>query len=292
MPDEVYEVELTALVYGGDALGRLPDGRAVFVPFGLPGERVRVALTVEKRGLVMKEMVRRETLIHLEEVTKTYRMGEVLVEALRGVSIDIYQGELLVILGASGCGKSTMLNIVGGMDKVSSGRIVVNNRDLSQANEKELTNYRKDEIGFVFQFYNLVPDLTGGENIALAAELAHNPLSVDEVLQEVGLLHKKDHFPSQMSGGEQQRISIARAIVKRPRILLCDEPTGALDYQTGKSILVLLEKIAHNSGNSVIIVTHNAAFGAMADRVLKMRSGRLIETINNPFPVPAEKIEW
>ncbi|MDD3895054.1 MAG: ABC transporter ATP-binding protein [Syntrophomonadaceae bacterium] len=219
-------------------------------------------------------------------------MGEVMVEALRGVSIDIYKGELLVILGASGCGKSTMLNILGGMDRVSSGRIIINNWDLSQANEKELTNYRKDEIGFVFQFYNLIPDLTAGENIALAAELAHNPLAVDEVLKEVGLIHKKDHFPSQMSGGEQQRVSIARAIVKRPRILLCDEPTGALDYQTGKNILVLLENIARNSGNNVIIVTHNSAFGAMADRVLKMRSGQLIETIKNPYPVPAEQIEW
>ncbi len=251
-----------------------------------------IAIAVENRGLVIREEAKREVLIHLEQVNKTYQMGEVMVEALRGVSIDIYKGELLVILGASGCGKSTMLNILGGMDRVSSGRIVVNKWDLSQANEKELTNYRKDEIGFVFQFYNLIPDLTAGENIALAAELAHNPLAVDEVLQEVGLIHKKDHFPSQMSGGEQQRVSIARAIVKRPRILLCDEPTGALDYQTGKNILVLLEKIARNTGNNVIIVTHNSAFGAMADRVLKMRSGQLIETIKNPYPVPAEQIEW
>lgn len=251
-----------------------------------------IAIAVEQRGLAIREPAKQEVLIHLDRVTRTYQMGEVLVEALRGVTIDIYKGELLVILGASGCGKSTLLNILGGMDQVSSGRIVVNKRDISNANEKELTNYRKDEIGFVFQFYNLIPDLTAGENIALAAELAQDPLSVDDVLKEVGLIHKKNHFPSQMSGGEQQRISIARAIVKRPQILLCDEPTGALDYQTGKKILVLLEKIARNTGSNVIIVTHNSAFGAMADRVIKMRSGQLIEAIKNPFPVPAEEIEW
>jgi putative ABC transport system ATP-binding protein len=211
---------------------------------------------------------------------------------LKGITVDIYEGELLVILGPSGSGKSTMLNILGGMDRPSSGTMVINGRDLSRANDAELTAYRRYDAGFIFQFYNLIPDLTARENVALAAELCKNPSSVDEVLEEVGLAEKKNNFPTQMSGGEQQRVSIARAVVKKPRLLLCDEPTGALDYKTGKSVLSVLDRIARKKKSTVIMVTHNSAFGAMADRVIKMRSGQIVEVMENPLPVSADEIEW
>ncbi|MEN6351311.1 MAG: ABC transporter ATP-binding protein [Syntrophomonas sp.] len=219
-------------------------------------------------------------------------MGEVTVEALKSTSLEVYEGELLVILGPSGSGKSTLLNLLGGMDQPTSGHIFFQDKDLSHASEKELTMYRRYEVGFVFQFYNLIPDLTAGENVALAAELVSNPLRVEEVLEEVGLSERIDHFPAQMSGGEQQRVSIARALVKKPSILLCDEPTGALDDNTGKVILRLLEKVARERKSTVVIVTHNSAIGAMADRIFKMRSGNLVEMVKNPNPVPAERIEW
>ncbi|MEN6326151.1 MAG: ABC transporter ATP-binding protein [Syntrophomonas sp.] len=231
-------------------------------------------------------------LMRLENVSKQYHMGEVIVEALKNTSLDIYEGELLVILGPSGSGKSTLLNLLGGMDKPSSGQIFFNSQELSTADEQDLTMYRRREIGFVFQFYNLIPDLTAAENIALAAELVDDALSLDEALKGVGLLERSRHFPAQLSGGEQQRISIARALVKKPRLLLCDEPTGALDYQTGKSILELLEKVKREFGSTVIIVTHNTAIAEMAERVIRMRSGLIIETIVNENPLPPERIEW
>lgn len=249
-------------------------------------------IAIERKGFYLKDLKIKETLISLENITKNYSMGEIVVEALKEVSIDVYEGELLVILGASGSGKSTLLNLIGGMDQPTSGTITINNRNLSNAGDRELTDYRKHDIGFVFQFYNLIPDLTAGENISIAAELVDSSRDVDEVLEEVGLLHKKNNFPSQMSGGEQQRVSIARALVKRPRILLCDEPTGALDYESGKMIICLLEKIARKFDGTVIIVTHNANFGAIADRVIKMRSGRIVEITTNANPTPAERIEW
>ncbi len=233
-----------------------------------------------------------EVLMKLNNVTKSYVMGEVTVEALKETTLDIYSGELLVILGPSGSGKSTLLNIIGGMDKPSSGEIIFKDRNLSKASDHELTLFRRNEIGFVFQFYNLISDLTAGENVELAASLVKNPLTSQEVLTQVGLADRIDHFPSQLSGGEQQRISIARAIVKNPTLLLCDEPTGALDYQTGKTILGLLKKAQELMGRTIIIVTHNTAIGEIADRVVRMRSGSIAEISLNESPVPPERIEW
>ncbi len=233
-----------------------------------------------------------DLLMQLKGVSKTYVMGEIRVEALKESSLDIYRGEILVILGPSGSGKSTLLNLIGGMDRPSSGDIVYKNRHLSQASDQQLTQFRRHEIGFVFQFYNLISDLTAEENVALAAELVKNPLPTREVLSQVGLEQRRDHFPSQLSGGEQQRVSIARAMVKNPTLLLCDEPTGALDFQTGISILQLLKQTRDTMGSTVILVTHNTAIGAMADRLVRMRSGEIAEIIVNESPLPPERIEW
>lgn len=231
-------------------------------------------------------------LMKLDHVSRTYVMGEVKVEALRETCLDIYEGELLVILGPSGSGKSTLLNIVGGMDLPSGGSVYYGGEDLSQAGDTRLTRYRRNEVGFVFQFYNLIPDLTAIENVELAAGLVDDPLPAPEVLKEVGLEGRTRHFPSQLSGGEQQRVSIARATVKKPRLLLCDEPTGALDHQTGKLILGLLARINQERGSTVVIVTHNTGIGAMAHRVVRMRSGEIAEITENKYPVPPERIDW
>ncbi|MCL5290523.1 MAG: ABC transporter ATP-binding protein [Bacillota bacterium] len=231
-------------------------------------------------------------LMNLNQVTRTFVMGEVTVEALKETSLQVYQGELLVILGPSGSGKSTLLNIMGGMDLPSTGELFFNGENLSQAGDALLTQFRRKEIGFVFQFYNLIPDLTAQENVELAANLVENPLPVAKMLAEVGLAERKDHFPSQLSGGEQQRVSIARAAAKNPRLLLCDEPTGALDHQTGKRILGLLSKINRESGSTVIIVTHNTVIGEMANRVVRMRSGKIVKITGNPSPVAPERIDW
>jgi len=236
--------------------------------------------------------VAKDVLLRLDHVTKTYEMGEVRVEALQDTSLQIYPGELLAILGPSGSGKSTMLNIIGGIDLPTSGKVVFGEEDLSQVGDSRLTRYRRNEVGFVFQFYNLIPDLTARENVELAGRLVEHPLPADEVLKEVGLEDRQDHFPSQLSGGEQQRVSIARATAKNPRLLLCDEPTGALDFQTGKLILGLLSRINRGRGSAVIIVTHNTAIGAMAHRVVRMRSGRIVDITENPSPVSPERIEW
>lgn len=234
----------------------------------------------------------RQVLMKLERVTKTYDMGEIKVEALKETSLEIFSGEMLVILGPSGSGKSTLLNIMGGMDSPTSGQVIFGTKNITSGGEDVLTHYRRNEVGFVFQFYNLIPDLTARENVELAAELVKNPLSIDDILQEVGLDERMDHFPSQMSGGEQQRISIARAVIKNPRLLLCDEPTGALDYETGKLILALLKKINQEKGCTVVLITHNIAIGAMGDRVARMRSGEIVEITENSNPISPEGIEW
>ncbi|NLB89126.1 MAG: ABC transporter ATP-binding protein [Syntrophomonadaceae bacterium] len=231
-------------------------------------------------------------ILSLVDVTKTYIMGEVKVEALKKTTLDIYEGELLVILGPSGSGKSTLLNIIGGMDTATSGQLFFKDKNLSQANDSLLTKYRREEVGFIFQFYNLIADLTALENVELAANLVANPAKPEEVLKQVGLGDRMDHFPSQMSGGEQQRVSIARAIVKKPRLLLCDEPTGALDYETGKLVLSLLKKINEETGCTVVLITHNTSIGAMGDRIIRMRSGEIVEVTVNPTPLPPERIEW
>lgn len=231
-------------------------------------------------------------LMRLENVSKQYHMGEVVVDALQPSSLEVYPGELLVILGPSGSGKSTLLNLMGGMDRPTSGRIFFGPREISSAGEADLTAYRRESVGFIFQLYNLIPDLTASENIALAASLIKNPLPVETVLAQVSLSSRANHFPAQLSGGEQQRVSIARAIVKNPPLLLCDEPTGALDFGTGISILSLLRQITADLGSTVIIVTHNNAISAMADRVVRMRSGNIAEISSNDTPLDPERIEW
>ncbi len=238
------------------------------------------------------QVMERQVLMKLDRVTKTYDMGEIKVEALKETSLEIFSGEMLVILGPSGSGKSTLLNIMGGMDSPTSGQVIFGTKNITSGGEDVLTHYRRNEVGFVFQFYNLIPDLTARENVELAAELVKNPLSIDDILKEVGLDERMDHFPSQMSGGEQQRISIARAVIKNPRLLLCDEPTGALDYETGKLILALLKKINQEKGCTVVLITHNIAIGAMGDRVARMRSGEIVEITENSNPISPEGIEW
>ncbi len=234
----------------------------------------------------------KNVLMKLINITKTYVMGEVTVDALKETSLEIYEGELLVILGPSGSGKSTLLNIMGGMDLPSSGEVYFGSDNLSQAGEAKLTQYRRSEVGFVFQFYNLIPDLTASENVDLAANLVDSPLPTAEVLREVGMETRMDHFPAQLSGGEQQRVSIARAVVKNPRLLLCDEPTGSLDSHTGRLILSMLLHVNKEYNSTVVIVTHNAVIGDMASRVLRMSSGRIVEVIENESPLPPERIEW
>lgn len=233
-----------------------------------------------------------QVLVRLREISRTYMMGEVAVKALQPTTLDIMAGELAVILGPSGSGKSTLLNLIGGMDRPTSGELYFRQQALHKSNNRQLTQYRRDNIGFVFQFYNLVSDLTAGENVELAAGLVDNPLPTLEVLKQVGLEDRIHHFPTQLSGGEQQRISIARAIVKKPVLLLCDEPTGALDYQSGQSILQLLIDVNRLCGSTVLIVTHNAVIGAIADRVMRMSSGRVAEIKVNPNPATPEGIEW
>ena len=233
-----------------------------------------------------------DKLIRAENITKNYPMGDVVVRALRDVSFSVEAGEFIVILGPSGSGKSTLLNILGGMDAPDAGRVVVEGADVAAMDERELTQYRRTKVGFVFQFYNLLPDLTARENIELAWEIAEQPLNIDEVLEAVGLCDRADHFPSQMSGGEQQRVAIARAVAKNPTLLLCDEPTGALDYQTGISILNLLSAVHKRFGTTLLVVTHNAAIGDTADRVLRMRSGHIVEDRKNEHPLSPEDIVW
>src|SRR6056297_3433220 len=237
-------------------------------------------------------MAGKKILMKAEKISKYYRMGEVEVRALEDASFEIYEGEFVVILGPSGSGKSTLLNIIGGMDVPSGGNVFFRGDEITLYDDNKLTMYRRNRVGFVFQFYNLMANLTARENVELATEICTDPLDIDEVMNDVGLDERKGHFPSQMSGGEQQRVAIARAVAKNPKLLLCDEPTGALDYSTGKSILRLLVDINEKYNKTVMVITHNAAIGNIADTVIKMRSGEIEEIIKNDHPMDPERIEW
>ena len=230
--------------------------------------------------------------VEFRDVRKVYRMGEVEVAAVDGMTFDIERGELVVVVGPSGAGKTTLLNMLGGMDACSSGTIMLDGREISAFSEKELTYYRRYDIGFVFQFYNLVQNLTALENVELASQICKDPLDAGTVLKQVGLGHRLDNFPAQLSGGEQQRVAIARALAKNPKLLLCDEPTGALDYRTGKAILKLLQDTCFDTGKTVVLITHNSAFTAIADRVIHIKSGTVTDMALNPNPTPVERIEW
>ncbi|KPL12293.1 hypothetical protein AMJ85_01210 [candidate division BRC1 bacterium SM23_51] len=237
-------------------------------------------------------MAENGVLFRVEGLRKEYLMGEVVVSALRGIDLDIRRGEFLAIIGPSGSGKSTLLNIIGGIDTPTAGKVFFDTQDLSELTERRLTQYRRHHIGFVFQFYNLIPNLTACENVEMATEITHKPLEASRALELVGLAERRDHFPSQLSGGEQQRVAIARAVAKQPEILLCDEPTGALDYSTGKVVLALLREINRKTGTTVVVITHNAAVGGMADRVVRLRDGRVADLVVNESPLEADQIEW
>ena len=230
--------------------------------------------------------------VEFKNVKKVYRMGEVLIEALHDATFEIEKGEVCVIVGASGAGKTTLLNILGGMDTLSDGQVLLDGKDISRYSRRELTDYRRYEIGFVFQFYNLIPNLTALENVSLATQICRNPLDEEETLTKVGLKDRLRNFPAQLSGGEQQRVAIARALAKNPKLLLCDEPTGALDYNTGKAILKLLQDTSRQQGMTVVIITHNTALTAMADRIIHIKNGHISSVEKNEHITPVEDIEW
>lgn len=230
--------------------------------------------------------------VELRDVRKIYHMGEIDIAAADGIDFVIKKGEFAVVVGPSGAGKTTVLNILGGMDTATSGEVWIDGSDVAKYNARQLTSYRRDDIGFVFQFYNLIPNLTALENVELALQICKNPLDAETVLTDVGLGERFDNFPAQLSGGEQQRVSIARALAKNPKLLLCDEPTGALDYNTGKAILKLLQDTCRKQGMTVILITHNSAIAPMADRVIKMKNGKVSKMTENKEPVPVETIEW
>ena len=233
-----------------------------------------------------------DTFVKLENITKIYHMGEVEIRAVDGIDFSIQKGEFVVIVGPSGAGKTTVLNILGGMDTASGGRITVDGQDITKYSERQLTGYRRDDIGFVFQFYNLIPNLTALENVEMALQICRNPLDARAVLKEVGLEERMDNFPAQLSGGEQQRVSIVRALAKNPKLLLCDEPTGALDYNTGKAILKLLQEMCREKEMTVIVITHNLALAPMADRLIKIKNGKVSSMKVNENPISIDEIEW
>ncbi len=230
--------------------------------------------------------------VSVKDVYKRYRMGEITINASDGITFDIEKGELAIVLGPSGSGKTTVLNMLGGMDTIDDGSIMVDGKDIAKYSAKELITYRRLEIGFIFQFYNLIQNLTAKENVELAAQMCRDYIPAPEILKQVGLEDRMDNFPAQLSGGEQQRVAIARALAKKPKLLLCDEPTGALDYNTGKIILKLLQDTCRNSGMTVVLVTHNSAIAPMADRVIRLKNSKVREITVNEHPVPVEDIEW
>jgi len=247
---------------------------------------------MEKKGIQSMNDTRKNSFVEFIDVKKTYQMGEITIEALHDVSFTIEKGEICVIVGPSGAGKTTLLNILGGMDRLTSGRVFLDGAEVSAFTKKELASYRRYDVGFVFQFYNLIQNLTAVENVEMATQICREPLDPMEVIERVGLRDRAFNFPSQLSGGEQQRVAIARALAKNPKLLLCDEPTGALDYVTGKQILTLLQDTARQTGMTVIIITHNSALTAMADRVIRVKSGTIAEQFKNERVVPVEQIEW
>jgi putative ABC transport system ATP-binding protein len=232
------------------------------------------------------------TVFRVRDLTKVYKMGEVKVHALRGVNLELYSRELVVLLGPSGSGKSTLLNILGGLDTATSGEVIYLGRNLTQASEQELTEYRRFHIGFVFQFYNLIPSLTALENVAVVTEIARKPMTPEDALEIVGLGERVDHFPAQLSGGEQQRVAIARAVAKNPEVLLCDEPTGALDFTTGVVVLEALEQVNQQLGTTTVIITHNADIAGMADRVIRLSNGLISEIVRNPSRKSPSEMRW
>ncbi len=233
-----------------------------------------------------------EAEFHMHAISKIYQMGEVQVPALRSIDLDLYAGEFVVFLGPSGSGKSTLLNIMGALDTPTSGEVFFRDHNLTAADDKDLTRFRREHVGFVFQFYNLIPSLTALENVVLVTEIAERPMPAEEALRRVGLGDRMHHFPAQLSGGEQQRVAIARAIAKSPDVLLCDEPTGALDFSTGKLVLEVLEHVNQELGTTVAVITHNASIGGMADRVVRMRSGEIVEIQHNAKKVKPSELEW
>lgn len=233
-----------------------------------------------------------ENYVELRDVRKIYKTGEIEIAAADGINFHVKKGEFAVVVGASGAGKTTVLNILGGMDTATSGKVLVDGENIVKYNTRNLTAYRREDIGFVFQFYNLIPNLTALENVELALQICKEPLDATTVLEEVGLSDRMHNFPAQLSGGEQQRVSIARALAKNPKLLLCDEPTGALDYNTGKAILKLLQDTCRQQGMTVILITHNSAIAPMADRVIHMKNGKVSKVVENEHPVPVETIEW
>lgn len=232
------------------------------------------------------------SLVEFKDVYKQYKMGEVKINAVDGISFNIEEGEFAVVVGSSGAGKTTVLNILGGMDSATKGEVIVSGKNVSKLSDRQLIDYRRFDIGFVFQFYNLIPNLTASENVELATQISKNPLDVDTALDSVGLSERKNNFPAQLSGGEQQRVSIARALAKRPKLLLCDEPTGALDDNTGRAILKLLQETCRKEKMTVVLITHNQAITPMADRVIRMKSGKVVENRINENPKTVDEIEW
>ena len=232
------------------------------------------------------------SLVEFRDVYKRYQMGEITINAVDGISFSVEEGEFAVVVGASGAGKTTVLNILGGMDSCTEGEIIVGGRNVSRLSDRQLIEYRRYDIGFVFQFYNLVHNLTAKENVELAAQICRDPMDSEKALESVGLLERKDNFPAQLSGGEQQRVSIARALAKNPKLLLCDEPTGALDYNTGRQILALLQDTCHRQKMTVMLITHNNAITPMADHVIEMKSGKIVRDEYNPTPKSISQISW
>ena len=264
------------------------------VPLDLPGAVIdgRQDVSASRAGGVASAAPNAEAIFQIRGVSKVYRMGEVEVHALRSVDLDLFEGELAVLLGASGSGKSTLLNIIGGLDVPTSGVVIYRDHVLTSADDNQLTEYRRDHVGFVFQFYNLIPSLTALENVELITGIAVNPMNAADALDVVGLKTRMNHFPAQLSGGEQQRVAIARAIAKNPDVLLCDEPTGALDYQTGKIVLEAIERVNRELGTTAAVITHNAAIAKMADRVIRIGSGEIVSTEINRTKLRPDEIAW